>query len=142
MKRLITEKQEQALRLCHHDFDGFSQAEAAKQMNISQSALNQLLIRVKKVMPQYFPILTKLEYKCYNLYMNEGWNVKTIAEHQLQTEDAICKALQRAYKKGMWRPKAHGRIQSYDELQERYINIEDGETTDDNWLDFHVKQKF
>lgn len=142
MKRLITEKQEQALRLCHHDFENLTQVEAAKRIGISQSALSELLAKVKKVLPQYFPILTKLEYKCYNYYMNEGWSVDEIAEHLGETKTTIYKALGRAYEKGMWRPKAHGRIQSYDELQERYITIEDGETTDDNWLDFHVKQKF
>jgi len=38
--------------------------------------------------------------------------------------------------------KGFRKIFSYEALQERYINIEDGEITDDNWLDFHIKQKF
>ena len=62
-RRLITAKQEQALRLCHQDFEGLSQTEAAEQMNISPRALGKLLVRVKKVLPQYFPIFTKFEMK-------------------------------------------------------------------------------
>jgi len=74
--------------------------------------------------------------------MNEGWSVPDIAEYLGKTKSAVYKSLSRAKKKDIcWTP-AHGRIQSYDELQERLINIDDGETTDDNWLDFHIKQKF
>ena len=142
MKRLITEKQKRALRLCHHDFDGLSQEKAAEKLGISQAAISKRLKAVEKALPQYFPLLTKLEYKCYNLYMNEGWSVPDIAEYLRKTESAVYKSLDGAKRKSMcWAP-AHGRIQSYDELQERLINVDDGETTDDNWLDFHVKQKF
>ena len=113
-KRIITEKQETALKLCHHDFGGLSQAEAAKRMNISQSALSGLLARVKKVMPQYFPILTKLEAKCYHWYVNEGWPVSEIAECTGQSEDAIYKTLKRTKDKGMCFSKPKGRILQYD----------------------------
>ena len=41
--RLITFRQEQALRLCHQDFEGLDQPEAAKQMGINQSVLSRLL---------------------------------------------------------------------------------------------------
>ena len=120
-KRLITEKQEQALRLCHQDFDGLSQAEAAKQMNISQSALSELLVRVKKVLPQYFPILTKLEARIYHFYMNEGWDVDEIAEYLDSTPVSIYKTLQRARDKGMFFTEAKGRILSYDESMD--VNV-------------------
>ena len=100
MKRLITEKQEQALRLCHHDFENLTQAEAAEQMGITQVAIHKLLITVEKVLPQYFPILTKLEVKCYHYYMIEGWEVSEIAKYIEKSPDAVHKALQGAKAKG------------------------------------------
>ena len=115
MKRLITEKQERALRLCHHDFDGLDRPEAAKRMGISQSALRGLLARLKKNprFRAYFPILTKIEAERYHLYM-QGWSVKDIAERFDLTPGSIYEALQRARDKGMYFTKAKGRILSYD----------------------------
>lgn len=113
-KRLITKKQEQALRLCHQNFEGLPQEEAAKRMGISQQAISKLLTTVEKVMPQYFPILTKQEAERYHLYMNEGWSVDEIAEHFGLTPDSIYKALQRARDKGMYFSKDRGRILSYE----------------------------
>ena len=126
-KRLITERQEQALRLCHQDFDGLSRKKAAKKMGISQSALNGLLARLKKNprFQAYFPILTKIEAERYHLYMVEGWPVEDIAEHLGLTPNSIYKALQRAKNKGMFFSDAKGRILSYGES-----------------MDANVKQKF
>lgn len=117
VKRLITEKQERALRLCHQDFEGLTQEEAAKRMNISQSALNGLLARLKKNprFQAYFPILTKLEAERYHLYAVEGWTVEEIAEHFGLTPNSVYKALQRARDKGMFFTEAKGRVLSYDE---------------------------
>ena len=122
-KRLITEKQEQALRLCHQDFDGLSREEAAKRMGISQSALSGLLARVKKNprFQAYFPILTKVEAERYHLYMTEGWSVKDIAEHFGLTPGSIYEALQRARDKGMFFTEAKGRVLSYDESMDAHI---------------------
>ncbi|MCK5615771.1 hypothetical protein KAR91_78635 [Candidatus Pacearchaeota archaeon] len=114
VKRLITEKQEQALRLCHQDFDGLSQTEAAEKMGISEAALGKLLARVEKVLPQYFPMLTKLEAKCYHHYMNEGWPVNEITECTGQSESAVYKALQRARDKGMRFTESKDRVLQYD----------------------------
>lgn len=114
MKRLITKHQEQALRLCHQSFEGLSQEEAAKRMGISQSAVNRLLAAVKKKLPQYFPILTKLEAKHYHLYMIEGWSVDEIAEHFGLTPNSVYKALRRARNKGMFFTEAKGRVFSYE----------------------------
>lgn len=113
MERLITEKQEQILRLVHHDFEGLSQAEAAKKLNISQAAISDALVRIEKVMPQIFPILTKLEVERYHLYCIEGWSIKDIAEHFGLTPDSIYKALKRARDKGMFFPEPKGKMLSY-----------------------------
>lgn len=122
-KRLITEKQEQALRLCHQDFDGLPPEEAAKRMGISRSALNGLLTRLEKNprFRAYFPILTKAEAERYHLYMTEGWSVDEIAEHFGLTPNSIYKALRRARDKGMFFTEAKSRILSYNESMDASI---------------------
>lgn len=125
-KRLITHRQEKALRLCHQDFEGLSQAEAAKRMNITQSTLSNLLAKTKKVLPQYFPILTKQEAECYHLYMDEGWSVDEIAEHFGLTPRSVYYALQRARDKGMPFTEARKKMLSYNS------DMDDGQ----------IKQKF
>lgn len=124
MKQSITKKQERALRLCHHDFENLTQAEAAEQMGITQTAVHKLLIAVEKVLPQYFPILTKLEAKCYHYYMVEGWEVSEIAEYTEKSPDAIYKALQGAKAKGKFF-QGKRKILQYKP-----------------WMDAHVKEQF
>ena len=124
-KRLITEKQEQALRWCHQDFEGLSQIEAAAKMNISPRALGKLLDHVKEVLPNYFPILTKHEAKIYHYYMVEGWEVTEISGYTELSQNAIYLTLQRARDKGMYFAEAKGRVLSYDSS-----------------MDAHIKQKF
>ena len=113
MKRLITKKQEQILRACHQDFDGLTQSGAAEKLGIPQSVVSDALSRIEKVMPQMFPILTRLEAKRYHLYAVEGWSVDEIAEHFGVTSDSIYKALQRAKDKGMYFSDAKSRVLSY-----------------------------
>lgn len=125
IKRLITEKQEQALKLCHQNFGGLNQAAAAKKMGISQSALSKLLTAVKKVLPQYFPILTKLEAECYHHYVIEGWPVADIMEGMDKPRHTIYDALQRVRDKGLYFPETRGKMLSYDPS-----------------MDINVKQKF
>lgn len=125
-KRLITPRQEKALRLCHQDFEGLSETEAAKRMSISQQAINKLLAAVEKVLPQYFPILTKQEAERYHLYMNEGWSVDEIAEHFGLTPRSVYYALQRARDKGMPFTEARKKMLSYNS------DMDDGQ----------IKQKF
>lgn len=125
MERLITERQEQALKLCHHDLGGLTQTEAAEEMDISQPALSELLTAVRKVLPQYFPILTKLEMKCYHYYMVEGWPVGDIVQYMNKPACAIYDALQRVRTKGKYFPEAKRKILSYDPS-----------------MDINVKQRF
>ena len=132
-KRLITERQEQVLKLCHHDFRGMTQEEAAKIMGITRRAVCFLLERVKKVLPQYFPILTKHEAKIYHYYMVEGWDVSEIADYFELEERTIYYALERAVEKGMRPTTPKNRILSYDELIEKY-GID--------WVDSQVKHQF
>jgi len=113
MERLITEKQEQILRACHHDFEGLPQAKAAKKLGISQAAISDALARIEEVVPQMFPLLTKLEAERYHLFCVEGWSVEEIAEHFGLTPDSIYKALKRAKNKGACFTEPKGRVLSY-----------------------------
>ena len=124
-KRLITSRQEQILCLVHHDFGGLTQAEAAKKLGISQQVVSDILKRIEKILPQMFPILTKIEAERYHLYVVEGWSVNEIAEHFDLPSRSIYYALRRAQDKGMYFTEAKGRILSYDES-----------------MDGHIKQKF
>lgn len=125
MKRLITEKQERILKACHHDFEGLPQTEAAKKLGISQAAISDALARIEKVMPQMFPILTRLEAERHHLYCAEGWSVEEIAERFGVTPDSVYKALQRAKDKGACFVEPKGRMLSYEpsmdgEIKERF----------------------
>jgi len=113
-RRLITKKQKQALHLCHQDFEGLTQEEAAKKMSISRRAICYLLVAVEKVLPDYFPIITKLEAQTYHCYMIEGWSVEEIARYMEKSQRTVQLTLQRARDKGMYFTKAKGRILSYE----------------------------
>lgn len=113
MKRLITKQQEQIFKACHHDFDGLTQVEAAQQLGVSQSVISNALKRIEEIMPEFFPILSKLEAKCYHLYMIEGWNVEDIAEHFGLTPNSVYKTLKRTKDKGMFFTDAKGRVLQY-----------------------------
>ncbi len=119
--RLITFRQEQALRLCHQDFYGLNQIEAAEQMGISPQALGRLLARIKKILPQYFPIFTKFEAKIYHYYMVDGWSVDEIAEYVEHGPHTIYRALQRVKSKGAYFTGSKGRVLSYDESMDAQV---------------------
>lgn len=112
-KRLITIRQEQILRMCHHDFDGLTQSETAKQLGVSQSVISNALKHIEKILPQFFPILTKLEAQIYHHYMMEGWSVDEIANCLSQETNAVYKTLQRVKDKGMFFTETKGRVLSY-----------------------------
>jgi predicted DNA-binding protein YlxM (UPF0122 family) len=114
-KRTITEKQEEALRLCHHDFEGLTEIEAAARMGISQQAISKLLNKVKEIAPQFFPILTKLQAECYHHSTCDGWSPLEIAKYMYRSKWSVYKALQACGKKGLPLPDAHGDIMKYTE---------------------------
>lgn len=59
-KRLLTKREEQIIRLCHHDHGGLSVEDAAQQLHIVVSTVKRHLRRIKHKVPQLFPILTPL----------------------------------------------------------------------------------
>jgi len=124
-KRLITERQEQALRLCHHDHEGLTLTEAAEHMGITHQAVSKLLAKVKKVAPQLFPILSKQEAKCYHYLTVDGLLPKDIAHTLNISVKAVYLTLDRCAAKGLSFSGPRGNVLSYKE-----------------WMDDIVKEKF
>ena len=114
-KRVITERQEEAVRLCHHDFEGLTMTEAAKKMGISQPAITHLLAKVKKIAPQLFPMMTKYQAQCYHFFTCDGWPPASIAEYLDRPIWSVYEALQACKNKGLPLPQAHGDIMNYTE---------------------------
>jgi len=124
-KRLITEKQEKAFRLVHHDFEGLTLAEAAERMGTTYQAVSKLLAQCEKVMPQFFPILSKQEVRCHHCLTVEGLSPKDIAQTLGISIKAVYLTLDRCAEKGLSFPGPRGNILSYKE-----------------WMDDIVKEKF
>lgn len=66
--RVITEQEEQALRLVHHDFDGYPIDDVARVMGITPKKVKALLKSVERKAPQLFPILTPRQRTVLQLY--------------------------------------------------------------------------
>jgi hypothetical protein len=77
--RVVTFKQEEAYRLCHHQYFGLRMEEAAAILGISMRTLRWRLECLRKTAPQLFPILRPNVFKQYNMFM-EGYTVTEIAE--------------------------------------------------------------
>jgi DNA-binding CsgD family transcriptional regulator len=58
MQRLITQREEEAYRLCSSDFNNLSVDEAAAKMGVSHKAVLKLLKSVEHKAPQLPPVLT------------------------------------------------------------------------------------
>lgn len=87
--RKITEKQEQAYRLCHHDFGGLFYKQAAVKMGITEIAVRKLLNRMRKIAPHLFPVLPLEHAQIWRLWQDAGLNCRDIASLKATTERAI-----------------------------------------------------
>ncbi len=112
-ERVITERQEQALRLVHHDLGGHTVQETAALMGITPAAVGRLLASVKKVLPQFFPVLTEQEAKCYHHLVVEDWSPSDIATNLDISIAAVYHTLERCKAKGKPFPGSSGRVLSY-----------------------------
>ena len=77
-ERIITEQEEQAIRLCHHDHDGCPTDDAARVMGITSTEVKALLRSVKRKAPQLFPILSPRQRAILDL-SNHNFSRTTIA---------------------------------------------------------------
>jgi predicted DNA-binding protein (UPF0251 family) len=78
-KRLITEREEQAYRLCHPDFDGLPIDQAVTKMGISRKAILWLLNSVRHKAPQLPPVLTPRQQLILMLAGDKGQTPEQIA---------------------------------------------------------------
>jgi biotin operon repressor len=67
-QRIITEQEEQAIRLCHHEFKGFPIDDTAGIMGITVKEVKALLRSTKRKAPQMFPILDPRQRAVLALY--------------------------------------------------------------------------
>lgn len=79
MLRILTHKEEQAIRLCHQDHQGVSVESAAATMDITVANVKRHLRNAEKKAPQLFPILTPQHRAILALY-DRHTSRKAIAE--------------------------------------------------------------
>lgn len=99
MKRNLTINEEQAIRQCHHDFDGKGIPEAAVCMGRSVRAVQRLLNSAKKKAPQMFPILTPHHRAILTLY-DENISRKATAKGLGITEAVLAREVAFLREKG------------------------------------------
>ena len=112
-KPKLTERQKQALELCHHDFAGLDQQEAAEIMGVSQAVVSELLTKAEKILPDFFPILSKQEAMCHHHLTVDGWSPNDIATRLEISLNAVYLTFRRCKDKGLSFPGPHGKILRY-----------------------------
>lgn len=95
MKRLITKRQEQIFRLCHHDFAGLSDKAAAVILDTTASNVRNILATIRRVAPQLFPILTQKQQEVWWLWIDFGLTFREIADYLNISFDAVKNRIKR-----------------------------------------------
>lgn len=122
--RVITEQEEMAYRLCHHDFDKLTTSEAAQRMGLTVRQVQRLLKNVKSKAPQLFPILTYRQTLVKSLIDKHGLTHKRIAEIFGCSEGNIDKIVNILEVKGV-----------HFEQPKKTLSYE-------NWMDSQVRRKY
>lgn len=98
MRHTLSEQETQAIRLCHHDFKGWTRKIAADYMGVSEQRLSSILQSAKKKAPQMFPILTQRQLAVYDAMKKYGLNREGVANLlplPIKKVDAIIAQLRR-----------------------------------------------
>lgn len=127
--RCITTSEEAAYRLCHHDFYGLTQQDAATVLGIKQSAVAQRLASLKDKAPQLFPILSQKVALVYHCFTADNMPVKQIAEKLKLTPRYCWRVL-----KKLWDTRKNNGLY----FRSGFINRLHYRT----WMDKHVKEVF
>lgn len=121
-KRIISPLQEQILRMVHQDFEALSFDDAAWSLATSDSKedmaearriISKALAEVRAITDRLriplFPILTKFERDCVQLFVNDNMKQSDIATRLSAREtygdiskNAVTKAIGRCRTKGLW----------------------------------------
>jgi hypothetical protein len=80
VQREISTEEEAAYRLCHHDFYGLTQGEAAQVLGVTQQAIDKRLRKMRATAPQLFPILSRNVAAIYNRFTTDNMSVREIAD--------------------------------------------------------------
>jgi CRP-like cAMP-binding protein len=119
--RRIDPQHETTFRLCHHDFCGLNQADAAEVSGLSQQTVSRVLTELRQQAPQLFPILSPRTARMYAMFQ-DGNTCQEIAEALDVTPRAVQKAMHRLMDEGQlyFRSGARRRL-SYRPWQDEYI---------------------
>lgn len=95
----LTRRQIKAVILRSGEIGGLTTAETAKEMDISEQAVNNLLRRAEQVLPHIFPLLNKREAEVLAL-LNLGWSNDAIGEKMDLPDYTVSKVIKALQDKG------------------------------------------
>ncbi len=125
MERILSEHEEWAIRLCHHDFAGMTTDTAAGTfMKVSQRRIQQLLRSAEQKAPQLFPILTKHQVEIRWLINDAGLTFEQVAETLRVSVNSVSNTVQLLKVKGVLIERRKKTVQYQ------------------NWHDSQIKEKF
>ena len=122
-KRLISYRDEEILKLCHHDFSGLTTVRTAEKLGITASAIRQALKKMEKKIPTMFPILTPKQKRMHDL-LDSGLSLIQVAELTDTTEGNVGAFVTKLRKKG------------------HHLNRRLSTVCYQNWMDGQIKEKF
>jgi predicted DNA-binding protein (UPF0251 family) len=123
-KRRISKKMEEVYRLRHHDFEGLSEADAARAMNMKPDAVRRLMWEMCKIAPQLFPILAPAQARIWHLWHHEGMSISMIGEIMELSNNAVQKRLGRARKRLDYHKTLKERLKVMDPRKLEQLEIE------------------
>jgi len=118
MKRQLTKREEQIIRLIHHDHAGFSKLATVQITGLHLATINRILRRVKCKAPQLFPILTP-EQKVVLGWIREGKTNQRIVNETKLDLHSVEKIVSKLYKLGKLYKKP--KIVAYDCMMDNQI---------------------
>lgn len=121
--RIVTQFEEQVIRLCHHDFSGLTQEEAAEQLQCSQGEISRAIGRLKLKAPQLFPILTEQQAFIRDCIIEEGLTHQQIAIFLNISESTVASTVATLKEKGVCFEQPHKTLQY------------------ENWMDTPIKHR-
>lgn len=123
MERKITKDEEQAFRLCSHEFEGLTVFEASIRMELREHIVRRLLRSLERKAPQLFPILTKRQHTILKMYLGNGDSQQIIARKLKTTQSNIAATIQRMKEQGVTGLNINsvGRVDQYKKSMDSYI---------------------
>ncbi len=99
--RVLTRREEEIIRLLHHDFEGLTQIEVADRLDCTQQNIANAVARIKIKAPQLFPFMTKNQKYVLDCITEMGLKHKAIAVLLKVSEHAIAEIVRQLKDKGI-----------------------------------------